>query len=273
MKNKILILGNGYIANKLKKAWDCPIYDKKILSYQDAVRAFGKHKPRVLVNCIGHVGKHSVDDCELDADKCLLANTMVPVWLGEVAFRNPVKLVHISSGCIYHYDYSKGSAITEEDVPDYYNLFYSRTKIYAESVLNALSPRCNVLIVRIRVPLDVYPHPRNILTKLIRYKTIIDIPNSITYIPDFIRALEHLLEINAKGIFNATNKGALRYPALMDVYKKFIPDFEYKIIPLKSLKIDRTNLVLSVNKLEKTGFKVRKINDVLQECVEQYVKH
>ena len=273
MKNKILILGNGYIANRLQEQWNCPIYDKKILSYQDAVRAFKKHGPRVLVNCIGNVGKRTVDDCELDADKCLLANTMVPIWLGEIAFRNPVKLVHISSGCIYHYDYSRQSPRTEENVPDYYNLFYSRTKIYAESALKALLPRSNVLIVRIRVPLDIHPHPRNLLTKLIRYKNIIDIPNAITYIPDFIRALEHLLKINAKGVFNVTSKGSLRYPALMDVYKKFVPDYQYKIISLKDFKFERTNLLLSVRKLENTGFTVRKIKDVLQECVRQYVKY
>ncbi len=273
MKNKILILGNGYIASKLLKQWDCPVYDKKILSYQDAVSMFQKHKPHVLINCIGHTGARNVDDCELDWDKCLLANTMVPIWLGELAFRNPVKLVHISSGCIYHYDYNKQRPITEDDEPDYYNLFYSRTKIYAEGVLNALSHRCNVLIVRIRVPLDNTPHPRNILTKLIKYRTIIDIPNSITYIPDFIRALEHLLKINAKGLFNLTNKGGLRYPALMEVYKEFVPDFKYTILPLKKLKLNRTNLLLSVRKLEKTGFKVRNIKDVLQECIEQYVKY
>jgi dTDP-4-dehydrorhamnose reductase len=273
MKNKILILGNGYIANKLQEQWHCPIYDKKILSYQDAVLAFGKYKPHVLVNCIGHTGKRNVDDCELDPDKCLLANTMVPIWLGEVAFRNPVKLVHISSGCIYHYDYKRQKPITEEDVPDYYNLFYSRTKIYTEGILNALSHRSNVLIVRIRIPLDKCPNPRNILDKLIKYKTVIDIPNSVTYIPDFIKALEHLLKIDAKGIFNLTNKGGLRYPDLLEVYKKFVPGFDYTIIPLKNLKLDRTNLVLSVRKLEKTGFKIRPIKDVLKECVESYVKY
>src|SRR5579863_5897725 len=92
MRTKILILGNGYIAARLQKQWGCPVHDKKILSYQDAVRAFEKYKPGVLVNCIGHTGARNVDDCELDKDKCLLANTMVPVWLGELAFRNPFKL-------------------------------------------------------------------------------------------------------------------------------------------------------------------------------------
>jgi len=273
MKNKILILGNGYIANKLQKKWGCALYDKKILSYQDADLMFRRYKPDVLVNCIGHTGASNVDDCEFEPEKCLMANTMVPIWLGEVAFRNPVKLVHISSGCIYHYDHSKQNPITEGAMPDYYKLFYSRTKIYAEEILEPLSRRCNVLIIRIRIPLDNYPNPRNILNKLIRYKTVIDVPNSVTYFPDFIKALEHLLKINAKGIFNVTNKGGLRYPDLLDVYKKFVPGFEYKILPLKKLKLDRTNLILSVRKLEKTGFKVRNIKDVLEECVEQFVKY
>jgi 3,5-epimerase/4-reductase len=273
MKNKILILGNGYIANKLQKAWSAPIYDKRILSYQDALTAFKKYKPSILINCIGHTGAHNVDDCELDVDKCVLANTMVPVWLGELAFRNPVKLVHVSSGCIYHYDYKRQKPITEKDVPDYFNLFYSRTKIYAEGVLNALSKKSNVLIVRIRIPLDNQPHSRNILNKLIKYKTVIDIANSVTYIPDFIKALEHLLKIDAKGTFNLTNKGGLKYPDLMDAYKKVVPDFKYSVMPLKNLKLDRTNVLLSVSKLEKTGFKVRKIKDILEECVKQYVKY
>ena len=273
VKNKILILGNGYIANKLQQQWGCPIYDRRILSYQDAVDAYEKHKPNVLINCIGYVGARNVDDCELDVEKCLLANTMVPIWLGELAFRQAFKLVHISSGCIYHYDYKKNKPLTEKDVPDYYKLFYSRTKIYSEAVLDPLSKRCNVLITRIRVPLDDQPHPRNVLTKLIKYKSVIDIPNSITYIPDFIKALEHLIKINAKGTFNCTNKGGLRYPLLMDIYKKHVPNFDYTLLPLKNLKLDRTNLVLSVSKLEKTGFKVRNIKDILKECVENYVKY
>jgi 3,5-epimerase/4-reductase len=272
MKSKVLILGNGYIANKLQKQWGCPVYDKKILSYKDALAAWTKYKPAVLINCIGHTGAHNVDDCELEVDKCITANSMVPIWLGELSFRNPVKLVHVSSGCIYHYDYDQRKQLTEEDVPDYYTLFYSRTKIYAEGILNALSQRSNVLIVRIRIPLDNVPHPRNILTKLIQYKKVIDIPNSVTYLPDFVRALEHLISVNATGVFNLTNKGGLRYPQLLEVYKKFVPEFDYTTMPLKDFKLDRTNVLLSVRKLEKTGFKVRNIKDVLDECVRQYVK-
>ncbi|MDE2027581.1 MAG: NAD-dependent epimerase/dehydratase family protein [Candidatus Omnitrophica bacterium] len=273
MNNKILILGKGYIAQRLHKAWGCRLEGGKIRSYKDVERIYKKYKPAVIINGIGHTGKRNVDDCELDLDRTMLANTMVPIWLGELAFRRPVKLAHISSGCIYHYDYKKQKPITESLVPDYYHLYYSRTKIYSEAVLEPLSRRCNILIARIRVPLDFIPNPRNILNKLIKYKALIDVPNSITYIPDFIEMLEHLIRVDARGIFNCTNKGGLRYPQLMDVYRKFVPEFKYTILPLKNLKLDRTNMVLSVSKLEKTGFKVRPITDVLEECVGQYVKY
>jgi hypothetical protein len=59
---------------------------------------------------------------------------------------------------------------------------------------------------------------------------------------------------------------------LMEAYKKHKPDFTYEVIPLEGLKLNRTNLILSTEKLEKSGFKVRPINAVLEECVKEYLK-
>jgi len=139
--------------------------------------------------------------------------------------------------------------------------------------LKILSNKHPILILRIRIPLDNYPHPKNILTKLINYKRVIDIPNSITYIPDFIKALKHLIEINAKGLFNVVNKGGLRYPELLDIYKKYVPDFQYEVIDFEKLNLVRSNLILSTRKLEETGLKVRDIHEVMEECVKNYLKY
>ena len=38
--------------------------------------------------------------------------------------------------------------------------------------------------------------------------------------PDFAKAVKHLINVEAKGIYNVVNKGGLRYPELLDVYKK-----------------------------------------------------
>lgn len=272
MRNNILIFGRGFIGTRLQEELNCELSDTRIYSYKDAEKEVRKFNPEVIINCIGHIGTN-IDECERDLDKTLIANTFVPIILAEAALRNNIKFIHISSGCIYHYDYSKDAPIDEDKLPDFFELFYSRAKIYSEQALSIVSKKYPILIIRIRLPLDNRPHPRNILTKLINYKKIIDIPNSVTYIPDFISALLHLIKIDAQGIYNVVNKGRLRYPELMEVYKKHSLDFKYEIIEYKKLNSVRTNLILSTEKLEKIGFKVRDIHEVLEECVKEYLKY
>jgi 3,5-epimerase/4-reductase len=271
MADKILILGKGFIGSRLQEALNCERSEEKLYSFKDAQREINRFAPKTIINCIGYIGRN-VDDCENDIDKALMSNAFIPMILAEVALRKNIRLIHISSGCIYHYDYSKDLPIPEDKIPDFFELFYSRTKIYSEQALDNLSRKHPILIARVRVPLDNRPHPRNILDKLIQYKKVIDLPNSITYIPDFVNALKHLIKIDAKGIYNTVNKGGLRYPELMEVYKKYTPDFKYEVIDYRKLNLVRTNLLLSTKKLEETGYKVRTIQEALEECVRGYLK-
>lgn len=273
MRHKILIFGKGFIGARLAESLDSLVTERRINSFQDAEEEIAQYRPTIIINCIGHTGKSNIDECELAKDESLVSNTFVPIILAEVALRNKIKLIHISSGCIYHYDYAKDKPIKEDRGPDFFDLYYSRTKIYAERALDTLSNRYAVLILRPRIPLDDRPHPRNILTKLINYKQIIDVPNSLTYIPDFISALKHLIKIDARGIYNVVNKGALRYHKLLDIYRRYIPDFKYRVIDLKKLNLIRTNLILSTRKLERAGFIIRDIHEVLEECVQNYLRY
>jgi dTDP-4-dehydrorhamnose reductase len=272
MKDKILIFGRGYIGSRLQQELGFEISDRKISAIADAQEEIKKYQPKIIINCIGYIGRN-VDDCELNKDKALQSNTVVPIILGEIALRNKIKLIHISTGCIYHYDYSKDSPITEVEPPNFFELYYSRTKIYAEQALTALFKRCNILIVRPRVPLDDQPNPKNLLSKLIEYKKAIDLPNSVTYMPDFIQALKHLIKIDATGIYNVVNKNPLLYQDLLEIYRKYAPEFKYEVISFKKLNMVRTNLVLSTKKLQDSGFKIRDIKEVLEECVKKYLKY
>ena len=122
------------------------------------------------------------------------------------------------------------------------------------------------------VPLDNRPNPRNILTKLLGFQKVIDLENSVTYLPDFVKALEHLIKRDAKGIYNTVNRGGLRYPALLDIYKKHVPGFTYSIVDPKELNMVRTNLLMSTEKLEKSGFTMPDINKIIEGCVEEYLR-
>lgn len=272
MNKRILILGKGFIGERLQKEFDCLIDGSMINCFSDAEKLVKKYSPKIIINCIGITGRHNVDDCQLEKNATLLANSFIPVILAEVCLRNNIKLVHISSGCIFNYDYKQNIPIKENSQDYFFRLFYSRSKIYSERSLEPLSRDYNILIPRIRIPLLNARHPKNVLDKLIKYKKVIDIANSITYIPDFIRAIKHLIKIDARGVYNVVNKGGLRYPKLMRVYQKYVPDFKFKVIALKNLGLTRANLILSTSKLEKTGFKVRKINSILEECVKEYLK-
>ena len=272
MDKNILVLGKSFIGERLQKAFDCRIDGSFISSFSGAQRLIKKYRPKVIINCIGSTGRNNVDDCELDIDGVLLANSFIPVILAEIALRNDIKLVHISSGCIFNYDYKNDKPVKEDSQDYFFELFYSRSKIYADRALEALAGDYNILVTRIRIPLLNASHPKNLLNKLIKYKKVIDIPNSVTYIPDFIRALKHLIKIDARGVYNVANKGALRYPELMRVYQKYVPSFKYSLIDFRKLGLVRTNLVMSTAKLEKSGFKVRNINSVLEECVKGYLK-
>lgn len=270
MKNKILVFGKGFIGQRIRDSLGAAGSEKRIRSFEDTDTEIDKFRPGIIINAIGFTGKN-VDQCEDDIDSALCANTFVPVMLLEAALRRKIKLIHISSGCIYNYNYKKGVPITENMAPDFFNLFYSRSKIYSEKALDALSGAFGILILRPRIPLDNAAHPKNILDKLLKYKRVINLPNSVTYIPDFLKALKHLIRINARGIYNVVNKGALRYPQLLDVYKKYVPGFKYETVDFKKLNMVRTNLILSTRKLEKSGFKVRPIQEVLEECVRGYL--
>jgi dTDP-4-dehydrorhamnose reductase len=270
MKNKILILGKGYIGTRLQEELGGEFFQGRVSNFKETEEAIKKIAPTLIINTIGYIGRN-VDDCELDIDKTLLSNSFVPLIVAEIALRNKIRLAHISTGCIFHYDYKKDRPIEEGKEPDFFELFYSRSKIYSEQPLRMLSEKYPILIVRIRVPLDNRPHPKNILDKLLGYKTIIDLPNSVTYIPDFVKALKHLIRVKAAGIYNLVNKGGLRYKELLDVYAKYKPGLEHEIVDYKKLKMVRTNLILSTKKLERSGFKVRDIHEVLEECVEGYL--
>jgi dTDP-4-dehydrorhamnose reductase len=273
MKNdNILILGNGYLANRVKEENGWEICADKINGYDDLENIFKKHKPEVIVCAIGFTGRPNTDNCEQNIEKTISSNTFIPVYLAELSFRHPeVHIISIASGCIFN---DSDKAYTEEDIGNYEGLFYSRSKIYAEEILKyPVRLGRKISICRIRIPIDYIPSPRNVLDKLINYKTILDIPNSITYVPTLCRGLDFIVKHNVYGVINLVNEGTIRYPKLLDEYKKYVPDFQYKITDLKTIGVKRTNLELVPSvKLKKLGFKNENINDLIPIIVKKYME-
>lgn len=271
--NRILILGKGYLGTYLHRATGFPLCGLKIRSSKDINHIFKTHNyPDVLINAIGYHGRVNIDDCDRTRDKTFQSNATVPTLLAMASRRYHFRLVHLSSGCIFHYRYGSPH-ITETREPDFYDTFYARTKILAEQAVQGLCLPKNFLILRIRLPLDSQPHPFNLLTKVLGFKAVVTEPQSVTYLPDLAKAIRHLIAINASGVFHVINPGKLSYPQLLETYRKYRPEHPYQTTTSNHLRQRRANVLLSCQKLEMTGFRPRDISVILEPCIQDYLSH
>lgn len=283
----ILIFGQGYIGTWLEKELgDCIVTTRRVVNISDVVDEIKKHKPDVVINAIGKTGKPNVDWCEDNKEETFFGNVSVPLFIAETCAECDVYMVHLSSGCIYETEYSKHYGVdmpyvftefTEEDEANFFGSFYSRTKLYAEKCLESLNRNnfCKILQLRLRIPFDPFSSPRNLITKLVSYRKVIDIPNSMSYIPDFIKIAKKLIKWRRTGIYNVVNKGAITHPEILDMYTEIVdPGFEYEIMPLEELdkitKAKRSNCVHDVAKVEKEGILVRDVKDAMRDCLWLY---
>jgi len=271
-----LIFGNGFLGNKFRMflGVDAALIGGRINGSDDIKCWIEKFAPDVVINCIGKTGKPNIDWCEDHKDETLFSNVIIPLLMREVCKQHKVKFVNISTGCIYK-SYV-GEVFDEGDHPNFFGSYYSRTKYHVEQLLSDFD---GVLQLRIRMPLDGIPSDKNIISKLVKYKTIINVPNSMTYIPDFLDISKKLIEKNASGIYNVVNKGAITHSQILDKYKEVIdPTLKYKVISLDRLynkvKAERSNCVLSVRKLEEDeGINVRSIEDAVDLAIHEYAKN
>eukprot|EP01138_Halocafeteria_seosinensis_P005659 gb/GECG01005785.1/.p1 GENE.gb/GECG01005785.1/~~gb/GECG01005785.1/.p1 ORF type:complete len:168 (+),score=22.03 gb/GECG01005785.1/:1-504(+) len=114
----------------------------------------------------------------------------------------------------------------------------------------------NVLNLRLRMPISDDLHSRSIVTKLLKYEKVIDIPNSMSVLSDLLPISVQLLEEKETGTFNFTNPGVISHNEILSLYKQYVdPSFTWGNFSLeeqdKILKAGRSNTSLSVEKLQK----------------------
>jgi len=264
-------VGSRLVAEGFAKPANARLLSEK--DAQDAFKSLGISKGDSAINCIGKTGSPNVDWCEFHKHETFLANTLVPYWLAKACESSGARLVHLSTGCIFQGS-NNGIPFTEEDFPNYYRSFYSRSKAMAEDMLSEFP---KTLILRLRMPVDSKPGPKNLITKLARYEKIISEENSITVVDDFINALKFLAGKNAEGVFNVVNPQPTTHRQIAELYSEIVdPSKKFSYFSLEELEkitaAKRSNCVLSCKKLENAGFKMRNTAEALRQCMIEYGK-
>ena len=248
----------GKLATMLEKQGHTVIKAQSRLENREAVEAeIIAAKPDFVLNAAGKTGRPNVDWCEDHKQEVIRANIIGALTLADLCFKYGIHMTNFGTGCIYEYDdkhpmYS-GKGFKEEEKPNFAGSYYSKTKIMLDTLLQDYP---NVLNLRLRMPISDDLHPRSFITKIIGYKKIVNIPNSMTILTDLLPVALKMSERKLSGVYNFVNPGAISHNEILDLYKKFVdPNFKYQNFTVeeqsKILKAGRSNNELDPSKLLK----------------------
>tara|TARA_A100000164_G_scaffold381309_1_gene432297 strand:+ start:1766 stop:2581 length:816 start_codon:yes stop_codon:yes gene_type:complete len=268
---KRLIFGSGKVSNIIKKPSDIVIKREEcdIRDLDTVVRIFHTHMPEVVINC---AAKTNLEWCQENKKETYDVNTQGPINLFLACKMFQVKLVHISSGCLFD---GNDKLSTEESTPTP-SVWYTWTKTWADQFIQNEGYE-NYLILRPRQLISAKAHPSNMITKFASFEEIggIEEQNSVTCIEDFSDMIDHLIQKDEKGIFNCCNTGTLSpYKIACDVRDFIAPNMKVSKVSYESLlerlPNRRVNTILSSKKLSETGYTPRSAQDALAWCLENY---
>lgn len=275
---RIILLGHtGYLGSRIHEYFSEKKYEliplKVDVTDLEAVKdAFADIQGQVVINATGKTGIPTVDWCESHRLETASVNITGAINVAKVASEQGNYTLQIGSGCIFDEEESavpiKGVetyAYTEEDEPNFFGSFYSQSKAVAEGALKEIP---NVCVLRIRMPLSERAHPKNLLSKLLQYEKILNLPNSVTVIEDFLPFLEKVIEKRVTGVLNAVNPGVYHHQDLLELYRKHVdPSRQFTYIGLSEFegmtKAKRSNCVLSTKKSEALGIAMPPISESL----------
>jgi len=273
---KIYLFGHtGFIGSWVEKYFSEKGYELQtikvdITDVQQVREALKGVEGQVVINAAGKTGKPNVDWCEDHRLETSQVNITGAINVAQVASGQGNYVIHIGSGCIF--SGTGDEAFTEEDEPNFFGSFYSQTKAVSESALKEI-PR--VCVLRIRMPLQGSSSPKNLLDKLLQYKKILNVPNSVTILEDFMPFLERVLEKRPTGVLNAVNPGVYEHRDLLELYREKIdPARSFEYIGLEAFegltKAARSNCVLSTALCEKLGIAMPPVSESLPVLVDRY---
>ena len=250
-----------------------------ITQKEQVTAALEQARPGIVINAAGktHSAKcANIDGCEESEEakqQTLDINAKGPKVIAECCAKKGIRMVHLSSGCIF--DGYKEGGFTENDTPNPVS-WYTQTKVMADENLRQFP---NVLILRIRMPISDEPVGRNFIYKVAHYKKVINVINSVTVVDSLMQATEELIAKNQQGIFNVVNPVPVNHFKIMEWYDQIVdPSHKgtYEKISLEELSkitlTGRSNCTISTKKLNDVGVYLPDAPQAIQACLRRYVQ-
>jgi len=268
---KRLIFGKGKVSDIISDKGDVVLsrQDCDISNIDQVLSSIDSTRPDVVINC---AAKTNLENCQEDKISAFSSNTAGVLNVLQACSNKGIKLVHVSSGCLFD---GNDKVSTELSLPSP-AVWYTWTKTWADQIIQNFGYD-NFLILRPRQLISSIPHPTNMITKFSKmsYIPAIDEDNSLTCIEDFKEMIDHLISQDERGVFNCCNTGVVTpYEIAQKIKETINPDLVVEkssyVDLLGTLPNRRVNTILSCDKLIKTGYHPRSAKEALLWCVENY---
>jgi dTDP-4-dehydrorhamnose reductase len=266
--DNILVVGNGFIANHLP--YD-KITDRIECSDKYINNILNKYKPTVLINCI--LKYNNINWCETHQSETYVANTVIPAILAHECDKLNIRLIQLGSCSIFSGKAPHIAGWKEDDLPNAKS-YYSKTKASLDAIIGDLK---NTTILRILMATSSMSHPNNLFNKILGYKQVLEEPNSVTFMDDFVRAISYTIEKQLLGIYHVVNDTPITHGMLLSEYQKYFPNFTYESILAEKLdttiSVLRSNCIISNKKFCDTGFSFTPVDIAIKDTVRKFVKN
>jgi 3,5-epimerase/4-reductase len=284
---KVLVFGaRGWIGQQFISNTKHEIIEAKTRpeNYQDTFDEIAQVNPECVISFLGRTygtgpdGKliPSIDYLELPGKlyENMRDNFYAPFNLAQICDKLDTHFIYLGTGCIYTYTTDK-KLFTEQDIPNFFGSGYSTVKGYTDQVLRHFD---NTLQLRIRMPVSKLVSGRNLIDKLVAYKNICSIPNSMTVLDDMWPIIDKMIEVQEKGVYNLTNPGTAEHNWILELYKeKFNSAHTWNLISyeeqMKYIKSERSNNEMDTSRLqnfcEKYGLELLPIEASIRRAFER----
>ena len=198
-------------------------------------------------------------------------NLFCPLALAMICKLRNIHLTYMGTGCIFTYD-DNHRVFSEEDKPNFFGSSYSTVKGFTDRLMHLPLLARNTLNVRIRMPISSDDSPRNFINKLLAYKKICSVPNSMTVLEELLPMMCQMVLENRVGTINLTNPGVIEHSEILDMYREIIdPEFQYTLFSYEDQKkviaCERSNNELDTQKLQSLFPEVKSIKESVRDVL------
>ena len=186
----------------------------------------------------------NIDWCEDHKQEVIRVNVLGVLNIADICEQNNIHCTILGTGCIY--SSQNDEVFTEGSMWNFDKSFYSKTKAYTQELLKCYK---NVLLLRIRMPIDNTNNPKNFIEKLKSFDKIISIPNSMTVLPEMIPIMVTLIVTGQTGTWNCVNPNVISHKEILDmlgIQKEYV-DISHQS---ELTRVARSNNHLATTKIE-----------------------